>query len=100
MLADVRLMLFLGVIGYILRRTGFPLAPIILGAILGPLAESNLERVMTIARARRMSLMDDFLRNEVTIVLMALTNAPVGLSVLREIRHQRSGRAAMPTGDE
>ena len=100
MLTDVWLMLFLGVIGYILRRTGFPLAPIILGIILGPLAESNLERVMTIARARRMSLMDYFLQNEVTIVLMVLTIAAVGLSVLREIRHQRSGRSAVPTGDE
>jgi putative tricarboxylic transport membrane protein len=100
MLADVWLMLFLGVIGYILRRTGFPLAPIILGIILGPLAESNLERVMTIARARRMSLMDYFLQNEVTIVLMVLTIGAVGLSVLREIRHQRSGRGTAPTGDE
>ncbi len=44
--------------------------------------------------------MDYFLQNEVTIVLMALTIAAIGLSVLREIRHQRSGRATMPTGDE
>ncbi len=96
MVADLWIMLFLGLVGYILRRTGFPLAPIILGIILGPLAESNLERVMTIASARRMSVMEYFSSNTLTVVLMVMSIAALIYSIVREVRHQRSGRALMP----
>lgn len=96
MVADLWIMLFLGIVGYVLRRTGFPLAPIILGIILGPLAESNLERVMTIANARGLSLMGYFTSNTLTVVLMVMSIAALVYSVVREIRHQRSGKALMP----
>ena len=96
MIDDLWIMLFLGIVGYVLRRTGFPLAPIILGIILGPLAETNLERVMTIANARGMTLMGYFMSNTLTIVLMVMSIAALIYSVVREIRHQRSGKALMP----
>jgi putative tricarboxylic transport membrane protein len=38
-LFDVYVCLFFGVVGYIMKRTGFPSAPLVLGVILGPLAE-------------------------------------------------------------
>ena len=46
---DIGLMLFFGVIGYLLRRFGFPIAPLIVGAILGPLAELQLRRTLDIS---------------------------------------------------
>jgi putative tricarboxylic transport membrane protein len=36
---DVYVCLFFGVIGWVMKRTGFPSAPLVLGVILGPLAE-------------------------------------------------------------
>ncbi len=41
---DVWVMLAFGVIGFVLRRVGFPLAPLILGVVLGPILDSNLRR--------------------------------------------------------
>ena len=41
---DVWIMIFFGVIGYILNFLGIPFGPIILGLILGPIAESNFRR--------------------------------------------------------
>jgi putative tricarboxylic transport membrane protein len=41
---DVWVMLAAGLIGYILHRFGFPLAPLVLAVILGPLADENLRR--------------------------------------------------------
>lgn len=41
---DIAVMLGAGVLGYALKRMKFPLAPIILGFILGPLLETNLRR--------------------------------------------------------
>ena len=39
---DVGLMAVLGVGGYVLARFGFPMAPIVLGLVLGPMIETNL----------------------------------------------------------
>ena len=41
-LFDVGIMLFFGVLGYIMERYGIPLPPLILGLILGPMIEDNL----------------------------------------------------------
>ncbi|MFF2317801.1 tripartite tricarboxylate transporter permease [Arthrobacter sp. NPDC058097] len=46
---DVYVMLAIGILGYFLRQYGFPIAPLIIGAILGPLAETQLRRAMSIA---------------------------------------------------
>jgi putative tricarboxylic transport membrane protein len=45
---DVYVMLAAGGVGYIMRRFGFPLAPMVLAVILGPLADENLRRALII----------------------------------------------------
>jgi putative tricarboxylic transport membrane protein len=45
---DVYVMLGSGLVGYILHRFGFPLAPLVLAVILGPLADENLRRALLI----------------------------------------------------
>jgi len=45
---DVYVMLIAGLVGYILHRFGFPLAPIVLAVILGPLADENLRRALLV----------------------------------------------------
>lgn len=46
---DVGLALFFGVIGLLLRLNGYPVIPLILGIILGPLAEEYLLRSLQLA---------------------------------------------------
>jgi len=46
---DVWTLFFFGVLGYQMRVFGFPLAPMVLGVILGPIAEVNLSRAMAIS---------------------------------------------------
>jgi putative tricarboxylic transport membrane protein len=46
---NVYVMLAFGVISYCLIHLGYPLVPMLLGIILGPMAESNLKRAMTIS---------------------------------------------------
>jgi len=43
---DVYVMLASGLVGYLLHRLGFPLAPLVLAVILGPLADENLRRAL------------------------------------------------------
>lgn len=47
-LYTVWVMLGSGVAGLIMKRTGFPPGPVVLGLLLGPLAESNLRRALII----------------------------------------------------
>lgn len=45
---DLMLMSGLGVVGYLLRKQGMPMAPLILGFVLGNLMEQNLRRALSI----------------------------------------------------
>ena len=45
-IVDLWLMLGFGVLGYVFERVGFPVAPLVLGVILGPLAEENFMNSM------------------------------------------------------
>ena len=46
---DLILLYLVGGIGYLMRRYDFPAAPVIIGMILGPLAEQNFRQAMTIS---------------------------------------------------
>ena len=44
---DLVLMAALGVVGYLLRKQGVPMAPLILGFVLGDMMEQNLRRALS-----------------------------------------------------
>ena len=46
---DLVLMTLFGVVGYLMRTFDFPLAPVVLGLVLGPLMEKNLRRAMALS---------------------------------------------------
>ena len=46
---DVYVTLFFGVLGYVMMRYDYPLSPILLALILGPMAEANLRRALVIS---------------------------------------------------
>ncbi|WP_203141860.1 tripartite tricarboxylate transporter permease [Marinobacter mangrovi] len=48
-LMAIYLMLVIGIFGYLLRKLGFSLAPVILGYVLGGLMEDNLRRALSIS---------------------------------------------------
>jgi putative tricarboxylic transport membrane protein len=51
-LFDVFLAIILGAVGYLLQKYEFPLSPILLALILGPMSESNVRRFMQIDDGR------------------------------------------------
>ncbi|HKU98994.1 MAG TPA: tripartite tricarboxylate transporter permease [Vineibacter sp.] len=46
---DIYVMLFFGLIGFVLRELKFPMAPMILGLVLGELLENNLTRALVLS---------------------------------------------------
>jgi putative tricarboxylic transport membrane protein len=87
---DVVLMLCFGLIGLLMRRFGFPAGPMVLGLILGPLAESNLRRALVI---------DGFgtvLTSPIAVGLLLLSLGAVLLPWLRSTSKARKLRARVP----
>lgn len=46
---EVYIMLIFGVVAYFLNKLGFPAVPIVLGMVLGPIAESNLRNALALS---------------------------------------------------
>jgi putative tricarboxylic transport membrane protein len=47
---DIGIMLFFGLLGYLLQRNGFTTVPIVLGLILGPVVENYFRRAIIVSR--------------------------------------------------
>jgi putative tricarboxylic transport membrane protein len=75
-----------GLLGFMMRRWGFPVAPAVIGLILGPLAESQFRRALAISQGDPMV----FLQHPISASLLALTAllvlVPWGIKVAREWR--------------
>ncbi len=68
-LFDVWAMVGAGVVGYLLREDGYPLAPMVLGMILGPIAEENLRRSLELSNGSWWF----FIENRIAAVILALS---------------------------
>jgi putative tricarboxylic transport membrane protein len=66
---DVFLLYGIGLVGFLMRRFGFPAAPVIVGMILGPLAEEQLRRSLAISEGS----FTIFLTKGISAFLLAVT---------------------------
>ncbi|MGE0420229.1 MAG: tripartite tricarboxylate transporter permease [Acetobacteraceae bacterium] len=84
---DVWVMLGFGLIGYVLRKLDFPLAPAILAMILGPMMEKSLRTTLEISNGSFMIFLDRPLALVLlaipVIVLSVLVFRPGALNALR-----------------
>lgn len=68
-ITDVYWMLAFGIAGYFLKVYGFPVAPIILGIILGPLMDLSYRRAMISVRDDPGRFLLEFITNPLSLVL-------------------------------
>ncbi len=47
---ELGMLLIFGIMGYLMRLYGYPIAPVVVGLILGPMAEAQLRRALAIAQ--------------------------------------------------
>ncbi len=66
---DVFLLYVIGLGGFLMRRYGFPTAPVIVGMILGPLAEEQMRRSLSISQGN----WSIFVTHGISAALLALT---------------------------
>ena len=74
---DVYVMLFFGVAGFILRQLNFPMAPLVLGIVLGDLMEKNLRRGLVLSDGD----LTPFFTRPIAFVMFALVAATVLMNI-------------------
>ncbi|MEP3919680.1 tripartite tricarboxylate transporter permease [Ascidiaceihabitans sp.] len=87
-MGDVYVMATLGVMMFFLERFGFSAAPLVLGLILGPIAEENFATGAMIANATD-GLAPYFLTGRLNIILIVLVIASIAYSGWMELRSRR-----------
>ena len=93
LLFDMGLAVVLGVVGYVARRTGYPVASMVVGFILGPLFERYLTRALRISGGDVGVLFSSPLGN----ILWILVVLSLAVPYIREFRQRRpSDRAPAP----
>lgn len=79
---DLAFMVGLGLLAFGMRRFDLPLAPVLIGVILGPLAESSLRDAMNNSENDPMTLVS----SPITIILYLLLAAGIVFTVVNKIR--------------
>ncbi len=84
---DVCMAVVAGIFGYLLRRYGFPLITIVIGYILGPLAEKSYLQSMQISDGSLMI----FVTEPISAILMAGTIITILAPIIAALRRRRPG---------
>jgi len=93
-LFDVGIMLMLGILGYLMEANGFPIAPVVLGLVLGPMIEQNFMISMIKAQWNLLA----FFSRPASLVLGVVTLVVWMLPVLMVLLRRRPLVEATPGG--
>jgi putative tricarboxylic transport membrane protein len=88
---DVLLTVFFGFLGYALKKTGFPVVPLILGLILGPIAERGLQQALMISGGQVGIFFASPTARVMWLLLLIALTAPLYGPVVRHYWKSRAG---------
>lgn len=89
-LFDVLVAIVFGFLGYFMDRYGFPIAPVVLGMILGPMLENSLRQALITSEGSLMI----FITHPISAVFLAIAAITSISMIIREIR---AGKKATST---
>ena len=84
--ADLYIMFGIGVLGFLLRRYRYPLAPVILGLVLGPLLEKEFRRALIGSRGDWWVFVDRPLSATILAISAIVLVAPPSIADQRRLR--------------
>lgn len=79
---DLFLLLACGILGYLLVKNDFPVAPLVLALVLGPMIENNLRRALTISNGDFMI----FLTKPLSLILLIVAAAWLLIPLLLKLK--------------
>lgn len=87
---DVQVAIAIGILGFLFRRFGIPITPLILGLILGPNLELQFRRALQISAGDYSTLWASPLSKILYIVLFLALATPIISRVMRKVRSSAS----------
>jgi putative tricarboxylic transport membrane protein len=85
---DLFLLYAIGLLGVVMRRYSFPTAPVVVGMILGPLAEAQMRNALSIGEGR----WDVFVQRPMSLFLLLVVVAVLVLPrVMAALKRRRAG---------
>jgi putative tricarboxylic transport membrane protein len=75
-----------GVLGFVMRRYDYPIAPVVVGLILGPVAESQLRRALQISLGDPMVLVESPISATLLAIALIALVAPFVMRGLGKFR--------------
>jgi putative tricarboxylic transport membrane protein len=89
--ADLVMLYLVGIVGFLMRRFDIPVAPAVIGLILGPIAEQQMRRALSISEGQ----FSIFVTEPIAATLLGLAALVlVGPPAWRRLQRGRSARAA------
>ena len=82
---DVWVLIASGVIGFLLQKLSFPIAPVILGLVLGPLFESNLRRSLMLSQGNWVTFVQRPISLFFLIIVVLILGGPYLMRRLRTL---------------
>jgi putative tricarboxylic transport membrane protein len=86
---DVYVMIGFGILGYLMRKTGYEPAPLVLAFVLGPMLENNLRKALILSQGD----LSTFLSRPISAVCLALAAMLLIVPLLPTLRRKREAIA-------
>jgi putative tricarboxylic transport membrane protein len=83
---ELSMLALFGVLGYLMRRYDYPIAPVVVGLILGPIAEAQLRRAMQISLGDPLVLVQSPISATLLGIALIALIAPFVLTGLRKFK--------------
>ena len=83
---DIGVMIVFGILGYFMREMDYPMAPMVLGIVLGDILDKNLRRALVLADGNIV----DFFKHPISLVIIAL----IVLTIVSRMAWFKAGWAA------
>lgn len=91
---DVWLMLLFGIVGYLMRKLNYPVAPAVLAIVLGPLAERSLRQSLLSSQGDVMV----FFERPISAICIAIAAALMAYPLVLAWKKRRNGGSAAADG--
>jgi putative tricarboxylic transport membrane protein len=93
---ELGMLLLFGLLGYFLRRFGYPIAPVVVGLILGPMAEIHFRRALQISQGDLTVLVS----SPISVMLLLLAVCAVVVPLVMRARGKGKVLAALAANED
>lgn len=87
-LFDVLISIIFGIIGFGMKKFGYPGAPLVLGIVLGPIAESNLNRALILSN----NSWTTFITHPISCFFLVVSVVLIVYSLINNIKKEEEGK--------